>query len=201
MRKPATCIYENKDADQLRGNPEADQRLCFRYTDSTIPLPLKSEISSLLLWLYSPVCVGPGRKPRKTGFLTTRLIFVFILVLIIPIPVQYVLYSIFHINILGINRTFIEAIIKVSIATRKKSDRGIVWKYIIKKLKTADSFLLIMAECDILTPQKPRVERYSALKTVVGLTVHKNQEVSNFKSTIYLIIDSVTILNRCTGRF
>ena len=31
-------ICENKDADQLRGNREADQRLCFRYIDSTIPL-------------------------------------------------------------------------------------------------------------------------------------------------------------------
>ena len=38
MRKPAFCICENKDADQLRGYPEADQRLCFRYMDSTIPL-------------------------------------------------------------------------------------------------------------------------------------------------------------------
>ena len=47
MRKPAFCICENKDADQLRGNREADQRLCFRYTDSTIPLLAKSEISSL----------------------------------------------------------------------------------------------------------------------------------------------------------
>ena len=47
MRKPAFCICENKDADQLRGNREADQRLCFRYTDSTIPLLPKSEISSL----------------------------------------------------------------------------------------------------------------------------------------------------------
>ena len=46
MRKPAFCICENKDADQLRGNREADQRLCFRYTDSTIPLLPKSEISS-----------------------------------------------------------------------------------------------------------------------------------------------------------
>ena len=35
---PACCICENKDADQLRGDREADQRLCFRYTDSTIPL-------------------------------------------------------------------------------------------------------------------------------------------------------------------
>ena len=44
MRKPAFCICENKDADQLRGNREADQRLCFRYIDSTIPLISKSEI-------------------------------------------------------------------------------------------------------------------------------------------------------------
>ena len=27
MRKPANCICKNKDADQLRGNREADQRL------------------------------------------------------------------------------------------------------------------------------------------------------------------------------
>ena len=38
MRKPAFCICENKDTDQLRGNREDDQRFCFRYTDSTIPL-------------------------------------------------------------------------------------------------------------------------------------------------------------------
>ena len=38
MRKPALCICENKDADQLRSNREADQRLCFCYMDSTIPL-------------------------------------------------------------------------------------------------------------------------------------------------------------------
>ena len=67
MRKPDFCVCENKDADQLRGNREADQRLCFRYTDSTIPLLPKSEISSLyshLLWLFNPVCVEPGRKSR-----------------------------------------------------------------------------------------------------------------------------------------
>ena len=45
MRKPTICIAENKDADQLRGNGEADQRLCFRYIDSTISLLSKSEIS------------------------------------------------------------------------------------------------------------------------------------------------------------
>ena len=47
MRKPTFCICENKDADQLRGNRKADQRLCFRYIDSPIPLLSKSEISSL----------------------------------------------------------------------------------------------------------------------------------------------------------
>ena len=47
MRKPAFCICENKDADQLRGDREADQRLCFGYMDSAIPLLSKSEISRL----------------------------------------------------------------------------------------------------------------------------------------------------------
>ena len=47
VRKPVFSIYENKDADLLRGNREADQRLCFRYSDSTIPLLPKSVISNL----------------------------------------------------------------------------------------------------------------------------------------------------------
>ena len=73
--KLAFCICENKDADQLRGNREADQRLCFRHTDSTIPLLPKSEISSLKL---SSVAVQPGlcrtwSETPKAGFLTTRL--------------------------------------------------------------------------------------------------------------------------------
>ena len=72
MRKPAFCTCENKDADQLRGNREADQCLCFRHTDCTIPLPPNSEIkfqvSSDLLWLHSPVFVGPGRKARRPVF-------------------------------------------------------------------------------------------------------------------------------------
>ena len=47
MRKPDFCICENKDADQLHGNREADLRLCFHYIYSTIPLLSKSKISSL----------------------------------------------------------------------------------------------------------------------------------------------------------
>ena len=44
MRKPAFCICENKDADQLRGYREADQCLCFRFIDSSISLLSKSKI-------------------------------------------------------------------------------------------------------------------------------------------------------------
>ena len=54
MREPAFCICENKDSDQLRG---ADQRLCFRYSDSTIPLLPKYDFSSLQ---SSSVVVQPG---------------------------------------------------------------------------------------------------------------------------------------------
>ena len=35
MREPAYCICENKDTDLLHGDHAADQRLCFRYIDST----------------------------------------------------------------------------------------------------------------------------------------------------------------------
>ena len=76
MRKPALCICENKDADQLRGNRESNRRLCFRYIDSTIPFLPIHEISS---FLPSSVAIQPGlcrtrSKTPKTGFLTTRLI-------------------------------------------------------------------------------------------------------------------------------
>ena len=45
MRKPTFSLCENKDADQLRGDREADQRR--HYIDSLNPLLSKSEISSL----------------------------------------------------------------------------------------------------------------------------------------------------------
>ena len=51
-------------------NCAADQRLCFLYTDCTIPLILNPKCQALshLLWLYSSVCVGIGRKPRRPVF-------------------------------------------------------------------------------------------------------------------------------------
>ena len=44
--KPTKCLGENKGADQMCSNCTADQRLCFRYTDSTICLFLQSNITS-----------------------------------------------------------------------------------------------------------------------------------------------------------
>ena len=74
-----TCylhICENKGTDQLRGIPAADQHLCFRFVDSTIPLLPKFEISSLY---PSSVAVQPGlcqtwSESARTCFLVTRLI-------------------------------------------------------------------------------------------------------------------------------
>ena len=66
VRKQTFCISENKDADQLRVNREADQRLCFRYTDRIIPLLSKSEISMLYPSSLAVQLgfVRPGRKPQ-----------------------------------------------------------------------------------------------------------------------------------------
>ena len=75
MGKPTICMGENKGADQLRGNREADQHLCFRYSDSTIPPPLNSKNFKLLALF----CACTGRFVSDlvgnhiVGFLTRRL--------------------------------------------------------------------------------------------------------------------------------
>ena len=76
MRKPTICIGENKDADQLRGDREADQRLCFRYTDSTFPPLLIPKFSRF--WVSS-VTVQAGlcwtwSETQIVGFVMHRLI-------------------------------------------------------------------------------------------------------------------------------
>ena len=70
MRKPTICIGENKDADQLRSYCEADQRLYFRYLDSTIPLLLNSKISS-----FYPASVAIQAGLCQTCSETTLLVF------------------------------------------------------------------------------------------------------------------------------
>ena len=58
MRKQGFCKCENKGTDQLRGN----YVFVTRIVQSLYP---KFQAYSHLLWLRSPVCVGPGRKPQK----------------------------------------------------------------------------------------------------------------------------------------
>ena len=70
------CLCENKGADQLHSNCEADQRLCFRYMDSTISRLFKSEISSFYpssVAAQANLCQTWLKTP-KTGFLVSRLI-------------------------------------------------------------------------------------------------------------------------------
>ena len=78
MGKPTICIGENKGADHT------DQRLCFRYMDSTIPLLSKSKISCLQpfsvlvqlglcqTWSETTLLVYP-----RAGSFLTRYIFCF----------------------------------------------------------------------------------------------------------------------------
>ena len=66
MRIPDFCIC----------NSAADQHICFRYIDSSIPLLLRSNISSRYL---SSVAVQPGLcrtwlETLKTGFVRRQLI-------------------------------------------------------------------------------------------------------------------------------
>ena len=71
MRKSAFAYAKKKGVDQLRGNGVEDQPLFFQYEYSTFNqynpstsiLNSKFQASIHVQWVYSPVCVGPGRKP------------------------------------------------------------------------------------------------------------------------------------------
>ena len=69
--KPYFCVCENKGADHLRGERAADQRLCFRYIDSTYLFFLNPKFQAS----SSSVAVLPGlwSGTPKTGFLAMRL--------------------------------------------------------------------------------------------------------------------------------
>ena len=67
MGKPTICIGENKDADQLCGvTAKLISTFVFatRIVQFLFFLTPKFQASSLLLCLYSLVCVGPVRKPH-----------------------------------------------------------------------------------------------------------------------------------------
>ena len=70
VRKPAFCICENKDADQLRGAAKLISAFVFAtwIVQSLLHLNPKFQASNHLVWLYSLVCVRPGRKHRRLVF-------------------------------------------------------------------------------------------------------------------------------------
>ena len=71
LEKADLSICKNKEAYQLCGNREGDHRLCFRYTDSTIPLLAKSEVSSLLIAFFNGCTAGIvstwSKNPSRCG--------------------------------------------------------------------------------------------------------------------------------------
>ena len=62
MRKPAFFIFENKDADQKLISAFV---FAIRIVQSLYFLNPKFQASSHLVWLYSPLCVGPGKNPEN----------------------------------------------------------------------------------------------------------------------------------------
>ena len=70
VRKPAFCICKNKDTDQLAVTAKLISAFVFakRIVQFLYFLNPKFQTSSHLMWLYSPVCVGPGQKPRRPVF-------------------------------------------------------------------------------------------------------------------------------------
>ena len=73
MRKMKFLPAKTK-AQISSSNCKADQRLCFRYTDSTTPLLLISKISSFLPASVTGLCPTLSETP-KTVFLVYWLIF------------------------------------------------------------------------------------------------------------------------------
>ena len=83
MRKPDFCQCENKGADQLRSYCEADQRLCFRYTDTDSPIPHLSKSKNFQSVATFCACtaqfVSDVFGNHIVGFLIMQLIFLTLL--------------------------------------------------------------------------------------------------------------------------
>ena len=71
MRKPAFCIYA-KTKPQISCALTTQLISAFVFATQIVQslyyLNLKFQASSHLLWLHSPICVGPGRKPQRPVF-------------------------------------------------------------------------------------------------------------------------------------
>ena len=70
MRKQDFCLCENKGADAKLISAFIFATLIVLFLSFLNP---KVQASSHPLWLHGPVCVRPGRKTPKTGYLASRL--------------------------------------------------------------------------------------------------------------------------------
>ena len=70
MRKPAFFICKTKTQINCAVTAQLISAFVFaiRIVQSLYYLHPKFQASIHLLWLYRPVCVGPGRKPRRPVF-------------------------------------------------------------------------------------------------------------------------------------
>ena len=70
MRKAAFAYAKTKTQISFAVTAKMISAFVFatRIVQSLYFLNPKFQASSDLLWLYSPVCVGPGRKPRRPVF-------------------------------------------------------------------------------------------------------------------------------------
>ena len=77
MRKPTICICESKGPDQLHSNFEADQRLCFRFSDSTLVEVLMLELDGILASVFRAWCLCANvfyEPPKCNGVQLSQLI-------------------------------------------------------------------------------------------------------------------------------
>ena len=68
MTKPDFCICKNKGACQLCSNCLADQRLWFRFMDSTFLLLIISKLSTCFQSFCCDCPSRSGQKPKRTFF-------------------------------------------------------------------------------------------------------------------------------------
>ena len=70
VRKPAFCLCENKTQISFTGTAKLISAFVFAtlIVQSLYFLNTKFQASSHFVWLYSLVCAGPGRKPRRPVF-------------------------------------------------------------------------------------------------------------------------------------
>ena len=73
VRKPA-FMHMQKQRCRSAAQLISASDFVIRIVQSLYYLNPKFQASIHLLWLYRPVCVGLGRKPRRPVFFTTRLI-------------------------------------------------------------------------------------------------------------------------------